>query len=347
MKSTIAVLVAVLGFAATVAWAGDDMPRTPSQQSAVGARRRHRRRRAHAASHAGARRTARPAGQARGEAAARRRARDLRLPDARLPRLIRSAATGTPVAKRRHDTALGIRRTARADARADDADAPAHADLRSGRAAVRLGLGRRGLRVPVGLHGRHDLFRRCPQARHRRDVARVRGARAHGLPVPDRAARPALHRHRGDRRERPPAGDHRHGDLPARGAGAGAAGIADAALQPAAAGHPADVRAVHAGEPVGDAARAAPRLARADDRKHAAVGGRAVRGRADDVRRDRARHRHRGAVRSDRRLRPAGLAVPVDARPGARRGRHRLGWRAGPGVRASRAGGCAPRSQSR
>jgi hypothetical protein len=33
MKSTIAVLVAVLGFAATVAWAGDDMPRTPSQQA--------------------------------------------------------------------------------------------------------------------------------------------------------------------------------------------------------------------------------------------------------------------------------------------------------------------------
>jgi len=33
MKSTIAVIVAVLGFAATVAWAGDDMPRTPSQQA--------------------------------------------------------------------------------------------------------------------------------------------------------------------------------------------------------------------------------------------------------------------------------------------------------------------------
>jgi hypothetical protein len=28
MKSTIAILVAVLGFAATVAWAGDDMPRS-------------------------------------------------------------------------------------------------------------------------------------------------------------------------------------------------------------------------------------------------------------------------------------------------------------------------------
>jgi hypothetical protein len=38
MKSTIAVLVAVLGFAATVAWAGDDMPRTPSQQQAPSAR---------------------------------------------------------------------------------------------------------------------------------------------------------------------------------------------------------------------------------------------------------------------------------------------------------------------
>jgi hypothetical protein len=33
MKSTIAVLVAVLGFAATVAWAGDDVPRTPAQQA--------------------------------------------------------------------------------------------------------------------------------------------------------------------------------------------------------------------------------------------------------------------------------------------------------------------------
>ena len=33
MKSTVTILVAVLGFAATVAWAGDDMPRTTSQQA--------------------------------------------------------------------------------------------------------------------------------------------------------------------------------------------------------------------------------------------------------------------------------------------------------------------------
>jgi hypothetical protein len=33
MKSTIAILVAVLGFAATVAWAGDDMPRSPGTVS--------------------------------------------------------------------------------------------------------------------------------------------------------------------------------------------------------------------------------------------------------------------------------------------------------------------------
>ena len=33
MKSTITILVAVLGFAATVAWAGDDMPRSATQQA--------------------------------------------------------------------------------------------------------------------------------------------------------------------------------------------------------------------------------------------------------------------------------------------------------------------------